>query len=223
MNKFLDGFFNDKMQAKNVIEIDVDQSALSKICDLSFEGEDYDVVSPGWNSDIKWISTNSIKSRQIFYDSFKNMNISSRVLQYLDLNESPVMYQGFIVSRSNCSLPYFHEDWIDTRNQAFTFLTPITNNSNGFGLLYHDIHGEVREYNYQMGKGILFGDEFIHSTKPGRSENPVMLLCFEFGTDKMEYWDAICQTVGYQGGLVQMPNKQFGRKNKNREFVTIPV
>lgn len=211
MNKF-SPFFNESMQAKNIVEIDVDRSAMSAFQELinyPFNKDDYCITSPSWNSDIKWISANNSKTHQFFYDHFSKMKIASSVLKVLDLNESPTLYQGFIVQRSNCTKTNFHEDWINTKNQAFTFMTPITDNSDGFGLLYYDIYGQVREYNYQVGKGILFGDKFIHSTKPGRSEHPVMILCFTFGTDKMRYWNSICLTAGYQGGMIQMPNKQW--------------
>ena len=203
MNKFSD-FFNESMQAKNVIEIDLDQFDLSAFQELinSPFNEDYCITSPNWSSDIKWISANNKKTRQFFYDHFSKMKIASPVLKYLDLNESPTLYQGFIVQRSKCTKTNFHEDWMNTKNQAFTFMTPITDNSDGFGLLYYDINGQVREYNYQVGKGILFGDKFTHSTKPGHSESPVMFLCFTFGTDKMKYWDSICITAGYQGGAI---------------------
>ena len=185
MNKF-SPFFNESMQAKNIVEIDVDRSAMSAFQELinyPFNKDDYCITSPSWNSDVKWISANNSKTHQFFYDHF--------------------------VQRSNCTKTNFHEDWINTKNQAFTFMTPITDNSDGFGLLYYNIYGQVREYNYQVGKGILFGDKFIHSTKPGRSEHPVMILCFTFGTDKMRYWNSICLTAGYQGGMIQMPNKQW--------------
>lgn len=212
MSKF-SAFFNESLQAKNVVEIDVDRSALSSFQELIKNpfNEDYYITSPSWKSDIKWISANNSKTHQFFYDHFTKMKIASSVMKYLDLKESPTLYQGFIVQRSKCTKTNFHEDWIHTKNQAFTFMTPITDNSDGFGLLYYDINGQVREYNYKAGKGILFGDKFIHSTKPGHSENPVMLLCFTFGTDKMKYWSSICLTAGYQGGMIQMPNKQWMR------------
>jgi hypothetical protein len=32
---------------------------------------------------------------------------------------------------------------------------------------------------------LIFGDGFLHATKPGQSDEPVVLLSFTFGTDKM--------------------------------------
>ncbi|QNN66034.1 hypothetical protein H9L12_05930 [Sphingomonas rhizophila] len=68
--------------------------------------------------------------------------------------------------------------------------------------------GEV-PYAYCHGEGILFGDEVLHSTRPGRSEHPVMLLCFEFGTDRMEYWPAIHDCISTQSVMTQRPDGRF--------------
>ena len=60
-----------------------------------------------------------------------------------------------------------------------------------------------------MGEAIIFGDNFSHSTKPGRSTKPVILLSFTFGTDKMEHWEKIFRTAGYQSKLVCRPDGEF--------------
>ena len=57
----------------------------------------------------------------------------------------------------------------------------------------------------------MFGDIFRHSTKPGSSSKPVVLLCLEFGTDKLEHWDKIVRTVGHQTGLLRRPDGEFTR------------
>jgi hypothetical protein len=88
-------------------------------------------------------------------------------------------------------------------------LTPITDNSAGFGLLYKSLDGTVHEYDYKVGEAVIMGDGFIHSTRPGKSAEPVVLLSFAFGTDKMVHWKKIAHTVAKQGRMVRLPNGEF--------------
>ena len=87
--------------------------------------------------------------------------------------------------------------------------TPITGNAPGFGLLYKKLTGTIAEYDYKVGEAMIIGDHFIHSTKPGSSDNPTFLLSFTFGTDKMVHWDKILKTAGYQSKLIRQPNGEF--------------
>jgi hypothetical protein len=66
-------------------------------------------------------------------------------------------------------------------------MTPASSEATGFGLLYRDNSGAVRNYDYRPGEAVFFSDDFVHSTKPGSSDQPVVLLCFTFGTDRMKY------------------------------------
>jgi len=96
-------------------------------------------------------------------------------------------------------------------NEAFTVLTPISDNARNFGLLYRKATGEIADYEYRSGEGILFGDNFLHSTKPGASDEPVALLCFQFGTDRMEHWPAIYAQMYRQVTQVRRPDGRFVR------------
>ena len=57
----------------------------------------------------------------------------------------------------------------------------------------------------------MFGDNFAHSTKPGRSDEPVVLLCFQFGTDKMEHWPEINAQLNTQATLLRLPDGTLAR------------
>jgi len=37
----------------------------------------------------------------------------------------------------------------------------------------------------------------------------VVLLCFTFGTDKMEHWEKIRATAGYRSRMVRRPDGAF--------------
>lgn len=205
-------FINNKLCAPNVIEVDVDISIIQEflriLCDGSIQ-KDYFVTSPNWNSDIAWISPNTIEAFHYFHSRFLRLKLHEHVLSVLDIEETARMYSGFLVTRSICHKPDFHVDWIDTNNEAFTVLSPLTSSSEGFGLLYKTLDNNIAEYSYQLGKALIFGDDFIHSTQPGQSSQPVALLSFTFGTDKMIHWQKIAQTAAGQGNLLRRPDGSF--------------
>lgn len=204
-------FHNDVLDAPNVLEFDVDTSIVGEFASLAQElpAGQYTVCRPNWSSDMQWISPNTIDAYRWFQTRFQRLGIPDRLAPYLDIDRSVRMYSGFLVSRSYCSGPDWHLDWIDTNNEAFTLLTPITETPPDFGLVYQRSDGTEGTYRYTAGKAIVFGDHFTHSTRPGRSDHPVVLLCFTFGTDKMQYWPAIEPTAGSQGNLIRLPDGRF--------------
>jgi hypothetical protein len=169
----------------------------------------FSVVRPRWNSDIRWIGPRSPEAYRRFENAFRELGIPRQVEPMLDLDHGPRLYAGFLVTRRRCRKPDFHVDWRDTEGQAFTLMTPASDNASGFGLLYRDDSGSIREYDYAPGEAIFFTDGFSHSTKPGTSNEPVVLLCFTFGTDRMKYWDRIRATSGSQSALMCCPDGQF--------------
>ena len=78
----------------------------------------------------------------------------------------------------------------------------------------------VRRYEYQLGKAVIFGGGFKHSTEPGHAadDEPHCYLCFTFGTDRLEHWPLIAQTIdGDQSRMLCRPDgkmvlTQFGRR-----------
>jgi len=169
----------------------------------------FSVVRPRWNSDIRWIGPRSPEAYRLFESAFERLGIPRHVGPTLDLYHAPRMYAGFLVTRRRCRKPDFHVDWRGTEGQAFTLMTAASGNSSGFGLLYRDESGATREYDYAPGEAIFFTDGFVHSTKPGSSDEPVVLLCFTFGTDRMKYWDRIRATSGSQSALMCRPDGKF--------------
>lgn len=169
----------------------------------------FSTVRPRWNSDIRWIGPRSPQGYRLFESAFRRLEIARHVEPMLDLDHEPRMYAGFLVTRRRCGSPDFHVDWRDTGGQAFTLMTPASSNASGFGLLYRDDSGAVREYDYRPGEAIFFTDDFVHSTRPGSSDEDVVLLCFTFGTDKMKYWDRIRATSGSQSALMCRPDGKF--------------
>ena len=142
---------------------------------------------------------------------FESAGVARHVEPFLDLADRVRLYNSFLVVRRHCDDTDFHVDWKNANNEAFTLMTPLTDNCRGFGLLYKRLDGSTGEYDYKPGEALIFGDDFIHSTKPGASDERVVLLCFNFGTDKMEHWPRIERTAARQSLLVCRPDGQFQR------------
>jgi hypothetical protein len=203
---------NFDMGALNVMTVPVDEKIVSSFSPLADRvGNDggFAVLRPRWNSDIQWISANTPESFALFQSAFDQLGVAAHVAPYLDLDVAPRLYAGFVLVRSSCTDTNFHVDWIDTGNEAFTLITPMDERIRGFGLLYEKVTGSIGEYDYSPGEAVIFGEKFLHSTKPGQSDEPVAMLCFQFGTDKMTNWDNILETAGYQSLLIQQPDGYF--------------
>jgi len=206
-------FVNKHLNAHNVIELDVSQDIVNELVELfemPLNENDFFVDSPGWSSDVKWISQNSIKIYKVFLSTFKKLSIEEKLKTYIDYENEIIMYSGFFVTRSKCTSPNFHMDWTaETENNAFTLITPIIHPENGPNLIYVNCDGTVSTYRYRKGKALTFGTNFVHSTEPRLSNERSVLLCFTFGTDKIEHWPAISKTAETQGNLLRLPDGNF--------------
>jgi hypothetical protein len=204
-------FTDSELEAPNVLRVKVDVNIVQELQFLLEEALDpanYHVSIPDWEGDLRWISPNSIQSYKRFQSVFYRLGVPDHVIQYLDMKHTVRMYSGFLVVRSAISEPNFHVDWEETKNQAFTLLTPLPGSAEGAGLLYHKIDGSIEEYIYTQGEAIIFGEDFYHSSKPQVSTRPCALLSFTFGTDKMEYWDQMSNATE-QGNLYRLPDGTF--------------
>ncbi|HMI41893.1 MAG TPA: hypothetical protein VK485_11775 [Sphingomicrobium sp.] len=205
-------FINEELGAANVLKVAVDPEIVREFLPLStdiFRRPDFYSTCPAWHSDVRWISPNSAAGFAIFQLAFDRLGIAAHVKPYVDIERAVRLYSGFLVVRSSCTEPDFHTDWVHANNEAFTLITPVSANASGFGMLYKKLTGTIAEYDYKIGEALILGDHFIHSTKPGVSDDPVVLLSFTFGTDKMEHWDNILQTAGHQGKLIRQPDGAF--------------
>jgi hypothetical protein len=204
-------FLNREMVAPNVMTVGVDPAIVAEFAAIDADDPGFATVSPKWKSDMAWVSAADEATFERFQSAFDRLQLAAHAEPFLDIDRVPRLYAGFLVVRSRCTEPDFHVDWVKTGNQAFTAMTPLSGGASGFGLLYEKLTGEIGDYDYRHGEAIMFGDNFRHSTKPGESGTPVVLLCFEFGTDKMEHWDKIRRTVGHQTGLLRRPDGEFTR------------
>ena len=91
-------------------------------------------------------------------------------------------------------------------------LYDMSNQTEGCHLLYRDNNNKERIYQYKYGKGAIFGGGLRHSSQPCYPRNdfekrrPWAFLCFNFGTDRMEYWDILHQNIACSGKLIVQPD-----------------
>ena len=218
--KMSNDFFNKEFNAFNVVEFRFDPNILDGIKEIvssPLQRDDFFNYHPSWSSDIQWESACSFKSFNIFNGIFKKLLINDGMQlarEYIDHKEQIIMYSGFIVIRSECTAPTFHIDWSpEIGTNAFTLITPIIHPSDGANLLFRDHDGIDRKYEYEVGKCIAFSSKFLHSTEVRTSSSPSFLLSMTFGTDRMEYWDAISKNAADQGLVYRLPNGYFCHKN----------
>jgi hypothetical protein len=207
-------FVNEDMDAPNVIKVPVDLETIEELKRISASEKARRRLystSPAWGSDIRWYSPRTKRDFDVFKSIFERLGIAGHVKQYIDLDRDIRLYNSFFVIRSECSQANFHVDWDETNNEGFTMMTPLTENCSGFGMLYKRRDGSIGEYDYKMGEALIFGDDFLHSTKPGTSSDPIVLLCFNFGSDKMEHWQKIERTAAHQSLLICRPDGRFHR------------
>jgi hypothetical protein len=217
-------FISAELRAPNVMEVDVAQAPLAGAARVAHEIQQHGLLTGpveiaglrlyaerprDWGSDIRWLSQVDPQGFAFFQEIFDALGLAAHVEPYVRYDKSVVLYSGFFVARSHCEALHLHTDWIDGDNDGFTFLSPLTENCGEIGLVYRNLLGRETDYRYRLGKGLVFGDHFHHSTGPGKSAEPSVLLCFNFGTDRMENWDKLSQTTAYQGVFHRRPDGEF--------------
>ena len=170
-------------------------------------------VKPNWDSDICWLSPNSLNQFRLFNDIFITLNIQHLLKDALKLDFNLVMYCGFIVKRSWCEKANFHTDWKGTGLRAFTLITPLVEEANDLGLNYIKIDSSIGSYHYRQGEAIIFAEGFAHSSMPTTQKREVLLLSYTFGVDDMSYWPQLSKSVQTQSNLIRLPNGDFRMRN----------
>jgi len=163
------------------------------------------------SSDLAWISVDDMATWRTFRSIFEDTGLAELVAPLVSpLHRQVQLYSSFYVVRSRCSGANWHADWpVGVGTSAWTLLAPIEEYATeDFHLLYHDSAGEVHQYRYREGEGILFGSHFMHSTEPGQAIGgaaaPHVFLCFTFGSDDMDFYEEhVAPTIsGYQSRIV---------------------
>lgn len=217
-------FLNPKLMAPNVFEIDIDPDVIAELAPLAEEtkameetggytlsnGVRLDNVRPThWHSDICWLGHADEAAFTWFEALYHRLGLGELVARYVPHDRKVTLYAGFFITRSRCDELDMHCDWVTEDNQAFTLMAPLTANASELGMTYNTVRGETRELRYQVGKGLVFGTKFLHSTAVGQLPERSAFLCLNFGTDRMEKWQSIGSTTATQAKFLRQPDGIF--------------
>ena len=165
----------------------------------------YYLVSYGKNP-LLWFSNNNHDTYQIFKKFFDSLEIDETIKKLVNFNSRIILYSGFLVIGNRALVLSWHEDY-QPKSNAYTLITPLYDLADDHGnLLYKDATNEVDTYKYRLGEAIFFGEGFAHTTeKYGQSNQLRILVSLTFGTDKLEYWPALKNTIGSQSNYYMLP------------------
>jgi len=241
-------WLNNSLNAYNVLEIDLEKTKLDEVgkyflkeirpnlenkkttinwsgapyCEVGDpHGEDYwFILDTPWNSDLRWVSVNNIKTYKKWVNLFYYFNFDKIFSEKIDYDKEINIYSIFFVVRSLSTAYNFHYDWLgDANANAFTSMAPIQEcRDDTINLAYKDTNDNQHEYKYQKGKAIAFSEDFIHSTEVGKSKTSDAFLCFSFGSDKEKYQSINQKTGAYQSKHYMDPQKGWSLTNMNKKL-----
>lgn len=218
-------FLNPALMAPNAFAIDIDPALVAELAPIAEETKAMDsqggryalsngvqlanVRPPHWRSDICWLSHADENAFAWFEGLYDRIGLAETVAPFVPHDRKVTLYAGFFVTRSRCEALEMHCDWVTEDNQAFTLMAPLTANGSQLGMTYNTIRGETRQHDYEIGKGLVFGPKFLHSTAVGQLDERAVFLCFNFGTDRMDNWEKIGATTAQQCDLLRQPDGSF--------------
>ena len=159
-------YYNRRMAAPNVWEVDVDLSLVNEAARMYAEaglreahvelagrrgvpirsysggGSSFAVVQPkGWSSDVNWFTVDDEATMERFTSIFTRLGLASLFAPVVGHNTQLAMYSAMFVVRSQCTSANVHTDWADSvGTSALTLITPLgpckPDANGGFHLLY---------------------------------------------------------------------------------------
>lgn len=159
-------FFNSRLSAPNVWEVDVRHSVVQEAADMfnaarlreahndirgargmairSYEGGGarFAVVQPkGWTSDVNWFSADDPATMSRFASIFDRLGLASLFTPVVEHTERLRLFSALFVVRSSCTAANVHDDWaLSVGTSALTVITPLAefavDGGKGFQLLY---------------------------------------------------------------------------------------
>jgi len=165
----------------------------------------FHILSYG-NAPLLWISNNNIRTYNIFKSFLTSLDITDDIKELVDYNKDLRMYCGFFVVGNKMDRETWHVDYYKGAN-AYTLITPLfeLNESHG-DLLYKDENSHVKKYAYKMNEAVIFGEGFHHATELYEQTDQLrIMLSMTVGTDKLEYWNVLKNTIGDQSNFMILP------------------
>ena len=159
-----------------------------------------------------WFSNNDAQTYAIFRRFFDALDIEDEVQNLVDCQQRVIMYCGFLIVGDRAPASQWHCDYASNAN-AFTLITPLFELDPGHGhLLYkrgeeaEDSASKSQRYEYRLGEAIFFGEKTAHTTEPyALSPKKRVLVSMTFGTDKLEYWPYLKESLDSQSPYFMLP------------------
>ena len=172
---------------------------------ITDEGLKFHVTSYG-TAPLLWISSNNAHTYNMFKAFMTGLDIMDDIKTLVDFNDHIEVYCGFFVVGKKMDRQTWHKDFVDGAN-GYTLITPLFELDPAHGnLLYKDEAANIKTYQYKMNEAVIFGDGFEHATEPYTNTDALrVMLGFTFGTDKIEHWDILKQTIGEQSNYMVLP------------------
>ncbi len=171
-----------------------------KLAELQFHVTSYDTAP------LLWISNNNTHTYNIFKSFMDALDIMDDIKTLVDFDDHIEVYCGFFVVGNKMDRQTWHEDYSSGAN-GYTLITPLFELEDDHGnLMYKDNSSKVKTYQYKMNEAIIFGDGFEHATQPyAKTDKLRVMLSLTFGTDKIEYWEVLKETIGEQSNYLTLP------------------
>lgn len=153
-----------------------------------------------------WVSNNNNHTYQLFKKFMDDLGIMEEIKTLIDFDKKIQVYCGFFVIGKQMDRETWHKDYQDDAN-GYTLITPLFELDAEHGdLMYKDKSEKVKTYQYKMNEAIVFGDGFEHATQPyAKTDNLRVMLSLTFGTDKIEHWSTLKETIGEQSNYMILP------------------
>ncbi len=172
---------------------------------MKLEDQQFHITSYG-TAPLLWISNNNAHTYEIFKLFMDELDIMDDIKELVDFENKIEVYCGFFVVGKKMDRETWHNDFQDGAN-GYTLITPLFELDESHGHLMHkDQAANTKIHEYKMSEAVVFGDGFEHATQlyPETDKLRVM-LSFTFGTDKIEHWPVLKQTIGAQSNYMILP------------------
>ncbi len=152
-----------------------------------------------------WVSNNDAETHAMFRRFFDRLAMEGEIRKRIDCRERVVMYCGFLVVGDRAPAAQWHNDYAPGA-PAYTLITPLFDLEPEHGHLLYEVGEETRRYEYRLNEAIFFGEKTAHSTEPyAPSSKKRVLLSLTFGTDKLEYWPQLRESLESQAPYFILP------------------
>ncbi len=172
---------------------------------MKLEDQRFHITSYG-TAPLLWISNNNAHTYEIFKSFMDELDIMDDIKELVDFENKIEVYCGFFVVGKKMDRETWHNDFQDGAN-GYTLITPLFELDESHGhLMYKDQAANTKTHQYKMSEAVVFGDGFEHATQPYPETDKLrVMLSFTFGTDKIEHWPVLRQTIGEQSNYMILP------------------